>query len=158
MLRKWWGGLGGLGWGWWRFFYLHTCDMLRTWRFLHLHACHMWHATDWRFLACARMLLLHATQVMGRVRGVGWGWWRFFYLHTCDMLRTWRILHLHTYDMLRTCTHVTCYRKLPQVCFRHANASKNLCGKLKTPQRPSMNKKKGWPTASAQSSEVPKPW
>ena len=63
---------------------------------------------------------------MGRVGWVGWGWWRFFHLHTCDMLWTWRFLHLHTCDMLRkswgglggwggdddvsfTCTHVTCY-------------------------------------------------
>ena len=63
---------------------------------------------------------------MGRVGWVGWGWWRLFHLHTCEMLRTWRFLHLHTCDMLRkwwaglggwggdddvsiTCTHVTCY-------------------------------------------------
>ena len=63
---------------------------------------------------------------MGRVGWVGWGWWRFFHLHTCDMLWTWRFLHLHTGNMLRkswaglggwggdddvsfTCTHVTCY-------------------------------------------------
>ena len=63
---------------------------------------------------------------MGRVGWVGSGWWRFFHLHTCDMLWTWRFLHLHTCDMLRkswgglggwgrdddvsfTCTHVTCY-------------------------------------------------
>ena len=39
---------------------------------------------------------------MGRVGWVGWGWWRFFHLHTCDMLRTWRFLHLHTSDMLWT--------------------------------------------------------
>ena len=38
---------------------------------------------------------------MGRVGWVGWGWWRFFHLHTCDMLRTWLFLHLHTCDMLR---------------------------------------------------------
>ena len=99
------GRVGWVGWGWWRFFHLHTCDMLRTWRFLH----------SW-----------HATQGMGRVGWVGWGWWRFFHLHTCDMLRAWRFLHLHTCDMLRkawgglggwggdddvsfTCTHVTCY-------------------------------------------------
>ena len=99
---------------------------------------HMWHAMDLTFLALAHMW--HATQVMGRVGWVGWGWWRFFHLHTCDMLRTWRFLHLHTCDMLRTwrflhlhtcdmlrkswgglggwggdddvsftCTHVTCY-------------------------------------------------
>ena len=72
-------------------------------------------------------------------------------------------------DVACTCTHVTCYasdcahwhcidRKLPQVCFHHANASKNLCGNLKTPQRPSLNKKKGWLTASVQSSEVSEPW
>ena len=63
---------------------------------------------------------------MGRVGWVGWGWWRLFHLHTCDMLWTWRFLHLHTCGMLRkswgglggwggdddvffTCTHVTCY-------------------------------------------------
>ena len=39
---------------------------------------------------------------MGRVGWVGWGWWRCFHLHTCDMLRTWRFLHLHTCDMLWT--------------------------------------------------------
>ena len=63
---------------------------------------------------------------MGRVGWVGWGWWRFFHLHTCDMPWIWRFLHLHTCDMLRkswgglggwgadddvsfTSTHVTCY-------------------------------------------------
>ena len=143
------GRVGGVGWGWWRFYHLNTCDMLRkSWgglggwggdddvSFICTHATcygldvsctcthvtcyashgegwgggvgmmtflsleHMWHATHLTFLALAHMW--HATQVMGRVGGVGWGWWRFFHLHTCDMLRTWRFLHLHTCDMLWT--------------------------------------------------------
>ena len=65
-----------------------------------LALAHMWHATRLTFLALAHMW--HATQVMGRVGWVGWGWCRFFHLHTCDMLRTWRFLHLHTCDMLWT--------------------------------------------------------
>ena len=73
---------------------------------------------------------------MGRVGWVGWGWWRFFHLHTCDMLWTWRFLHLHTCDMLRkswgglggwgggddvsiTCTHVTCYALDVSCTFTH---------------------------------------
>ena len=141
------GRVGWVGWGWWRFFHLHTCDMLWTWRFLHLHTCDMlrkswgglggWGGDDdvsitWTHVTCYALdvsctcHMWHATQVMGRVGGVGWGWWRFFHLHTCDMLWTWRFLHLHTCDMLRkswgglggwggdddvsiTWTHVTCY-------------------------------------------------
>ena len=54
------GRVGWVGWAWWRFFHLHTCDMLRTWRFLHLHTCDMLRS------------------------------WRFLHLDTCDMLWTWK--------------------------------------------------------------------
>ena len=26
-----WGGVGGVGWGWWHSLHLHTCEMLRNW-------------------------------------------------------------------------------------------------------------------------------
>ena len=69
------------------------------------------------------LLALHATQVMGRVGGVGWGWWRFFYLHTCVTFllpaHMWHatdltflaLAHMSCYglDDSCTCTHVTCY-------------------------------------------------
>ena len=117
----------------WNSLFLHTLTHGQGWvggvgMMTFLSLAHMWHATHLTFLALAHMW--HATQVMGRVGWVGWGWWRFYHLHTftCDMLRTWRFLHLHTCDMLRkswgglggwggdddvsiTCTHthVTCY-------------------------------------------------
>ena len=113
----------------WNSLFLHTLTHGQGWvggvgMMTFLSFAHMWHAMDLTFPALAHMW--HATQVMGRVGWVGWGWWRFYHLNTCDMLRTWRFLHLHTCDMLRkswgglggwggdddvsfTCTHVTCY-------------------------------------------------
>ena len=90
------GWVGGVG-------MMTLLSLTHMWHATHLTflaLAHMWHATHLTFLAPAHMW--HATQVMGRVGWVGWGWWRFFHLHTCDMLRTWRFLHLHTCDMLWT--------------------------------------------------------
>ena len=104
--------MGRVGWvGWallslthmWHATHLTVLSLTHMWHATHLTVlalAHMWHATHLTFLAPAHMW--HATQVMGRVGWVGWGWWRFFHLHTCDMLRTWRFLHLHTCDMLWT--------------------------------------------------------
>ena len=71
--------MGRVGWGWWRFFHLHTCDMLWTWRFLHLHT---------------RDMLRKSWEGLG-----GWGGDADVSItctHTCDMLRTWRFLHLQS--------------------------------------------------------------
>ena len=84
-----WAGLGGVG--------------MMTFLLL----AHMSHATDLTFLALAHMW--HTTQVMGRVGWVGWGWWRFFHLHTCDMLRkSWGGLGGWggDDDVSITCTHM----------------------------------------------------
>ena len=70
----------GVGWGWWRSWHLHTCDMLRNWSGNGLGWVGLGMMT---FLALAHMW--HATQLMGG--GVGWG----------------------GDDVLGTCTHVTCY-------------------------------------------------
>ena len=88
----------------WNSLFLHTLRHGQGWvggvgMMTFLSLAHMWHATHLTFLALAHMW--HATQVMGRVGCVGWGWWRFYHLHTCGMLRTWRFLHFHTCDMLR---------------------------------------------------------
>ena len=93
----------------WNSLFLHTLTHGQGWvggvgMMTFLSLAHMWHATHLTFLALAHMW--HATQVMGRVGWVGWGWWRFYHLHTytCDMLRTWRFLHLHTCDICQ-CFH-----------------------------------------------------
>ena len=82
------GWVGGVG----MMTFLSLAHMWHATHLTFLSLAHMWHATRLTFLALAHMW--HATQVMGRVGWVGWGWWRFFHLHTRDMLRTWRFLHL----------------------------------------------------------------
>ena len=143
---------------------LHTCDvpvgMLRN---CCVTLAHMWHATQLLRDSCA-----HVTCRLTCYATVVW------VLHTCDMpidmLRKCCVTLAHMWHATQlsrdSCAHVTCrltcYATV--VCLLHthvtcyANASKNLVGKLKTPHRPSMNKKKGWLTASVQSSEVPEPW
>ena len=121
----WWGG------GWWRSLHVHTCETLRN---CCVALAHMFDATPlmgciggvgmMTFRACD---MWDATQLMGWVGG-GWWWCPLPCRHFAHWL----------------CTD----RKLPRVCFRRANASKNLCGKLKTPQRPSTNKTKTWLTPS----------
>ena len=127
-LLGWW---GGVGWGRWRSLHLHTCDMLRNcwgggvgWVGDDDVLCTCTHVTcyatagvvGWGGLGMMTFFALvhmwHATQLLGRWGGVGWGWWRSLHLHTCDMLRNcWggRVGWVGDDDVLCTCTHVACY-------------------------------------------------
>ena len=110
------GRVGWVGWGWWRFFHLHTCDMLWTWRFLHLHTCDMLRKSwgglggwggddDVSFTSTnATCYGLDVSCTCTHETCYVWGWWRFFF--TCTHVTRYGL------DVSCTCTHVTCYASL----------------------------------------------